>query len=355
MALDRAQLIELAKANAKASLNPAKKFSFAGQDMTSEALNTTFCAELNELGKTPREFENNKNLIFELIETGLTEVVPVKVMQSYGQFADVKTYGNNDKPVFKVNISEASKKRAKQYVTKVGLAGRYETFKLDGYQLEVPTSAYGGAARVEWEELLDGRFTLNDYYQLVLEGLDEAIYREIAKSLKAAVTDISTARPANYHTAANFNEKEFDKLIQTADVYGKSTIYCTYEFATTMIPTGAWTTAAQGWSDEMKNQYWNNGTFTSYKGHTVIILPQSFEDDTNATKVIDPSLCYIIPTGAEKPVKVAFQGTAQVKSFENRDWSTEIQTYQKLGVATYLVNPGICVYENTALTKDNSN
>lgn len=354
MALDRAQLIELARANARASLNPAKKFSFNGEDLTAEALDKTFNYELNELGKTPQDFRNNQNLIFELMEVGLTEVLPVKVLQSYGAFADVKTYGNNDKPIFKVNISEASKKRAKQFVTKVGLAGRYETFKLDGYQLEVPTSAYGGAARVEWEELLDGRLTLNDYYQLVLEGLDEAIYREIAKSLKAAVTDISTARPKNYHTASNFNEKEFDRLLSTADAYGKSTIYCTYEFATTMIPTGAWTTNAGGWSDSMKDQYWNNGSFTQYKGHTVIILPQSFTDDTNATKVIDPSFCYIIPTGAEKPVKVAFQGSAQVKTFENRDWSTELQTYQKVGVATYLVNPGICVYVNTALTTANA-
>jgi hypothetical protein len=103
----------------------------------------------------------------------------------------------------------------------------------------------------------------------------------------------------------------------------------------------------------MKEQIWNNGYFTTYKGHNVIILPQSFEDETNAKKVIDPSIAYIIPTGAEKPVKVAFEGSAQVKSFENRDWSTELNTYQKLGVATYLVNPGICVYENTSLKIDN--
>ena len=140
-----------------------------------------------------------------------------------------------------------------------------------------------------------------------------------------------------------------DRLLATADAYGKSTIYCTFEFAATMLPTGSWSAM----SDNMKEQLWNNGAFTTYKGHTVVILPQSFEDETNTTKVIDPSICYIIPTGAEKPVKVAFEGQAQVKSFENRDWSTEIQTYQKLGVATYLVNPGICVYENSSLKMEN--
>lgn len=342
--LNKEQLIELAKANAKASLNPSATFSFDGQKLSADALSATFTKELNELGKTPQLFRENANLIYTLLEVSLTEVLPVKVMQAYGQFADVQTYAQGTKPVFKVRVSEASKKRAKQFVTKVGLAGRYETFKLDGYSLEVPTSAYGGAARVEWEELLDGRFTMNDYYSLVLEGLDEAVYREIAKSLKAAVANIG---PANKSTQTSFDEGEMDRLLQTADAYGKSTIYCTFEFAATMIPDKDWA------SSEMKNQLWNNGYFTTYKGHNVIILPQSFEDETNAKKVIDPSNAYIIPTGAEKPVKVAFEGSAQVKSFDNRDWSTEINTYQKLGVATYLVNPGICVYTNSSLKMDN--
>lgn len=346
MALDRKSLIELAKANAKASLNPSVAFSYNGEKLSAEALNKTFIQELNELGKTPQDFRENENLIYTLMEVSLTEVLPVKVMQSYGQFADVQTFPQATKPVFRVNISEASKKRAKQFVTKVGLAGRYETFKLDGYTLEVPTSAYGGAARVEWEELLDGRFTMNDYYSLVLEGLDEKVYQEIARSMEAL---IDVVKPANKYKDNTWNETQFDRLLQTADVYGKSTIYCTFEFAATMLPADSWR-----YSEEMKNQAWNNGFFTNYKGHTVVILPQSFEDESNNKKIVNPQFAYIIPTGSEKPVKVAFEGGAQVKSFENRDWSTEIQTYQKLGVATYLVNPGICVYQNESLSKNNN-
>ena len=359
MALTRDQLIELARANAKASLNPSVAYSFGGEKLSAEALNKTFIKELNELGSTPQDFRENKNLIYTLMEVGLTEVLPQKVLQAYGQFADVRTFAQGTKPVYKVRISEASKKRAKQFVTRVGLAGRYEVFKLDGYSLEVPTAAYGGAARIEWEELLDGRMTMNDYYSLVLEGMDEAVYREIAKALEALVNNV----PSLQKTAqGSFNEGEMDKLLQIADSYGgKSTIYCTFEFAATMLPAttvasgGAVTTNWGGWSDAMKDEIWNNGYFATYKGHRVIILPQSFEDNVGnkgyADKVIDPSFAYIIPTGSEKPVKVAFEGAAQVKSFDNRDWSTEIQTYQKLGVATYMINPGICIYQNTALKK----
>ena len=347
MALNRDQLIELARANAKASLNPSVAYSFGGEKLSAEALNKTFIKELNELGKTPQDFRENKNLIYTLIEVSLTEVLPQKVLQAYGQFADVRTFAQGTKPVYKVRISEASKRRAKQFVTRVGLAGRYEVFKLDGQSFEVATSAYGGASRIEWEELLDGRMTMNDYYSIVLEGMDEAVYREIAKALIAMVGNI---KAVNKTTQTAFDEAAMDNLLQIADAYGKSTIYCTFEFAATMLPISSGATNWNAFSDNMKEQLWNNGYFATYKGHQVIILPQSFTTPDNTTKVINAQYAWIIPTGSEKPVKVAFEGGAQVKSFDNRDWSTEIQTYQKLGVAAYLVNPGICVYRNTSLS-----
>ena len=347
MALDRTELMALAKATAKASLNPSVTFAFGDKKLTYEALDKTFREQMNELASTYALFRENKNLIFNLIETGLDEILPVKVMQNYGQFAEVKTYGQGDKPVFRVRISEASKKRAKTFVTRVGLAGRYEVAKLDGYTLEVKTSAYGGATQIGFEEFLDGHIKMSDVYDLVLEGLDETVYREIAKALIAMAND-QHFNANNKVSAASFVESEFDRLLATADAYGQSTIYCTFEFAATMIPTG------NNWSDGMKEEYWNNGYFTRYKRHGVIVLPQSFTDATNATKVIDPRFAWIIPTGAEKPVKIAFEGSSAVREHENDDWSREIETYKKMGVAVFNVNPGICVYKNTTLSKSNA-
>ena len=59
MALDKNSLIELARANARASLNPSMTFSFGDQKLSAEALNTTFIQELNELGNTPQKFREN--------------------------------------------------------------------------------------------------------------------------------------------------------------------------------------------------------------------------------------------------------------------------------------------------------
>ena len=136
-----------------------------------------------------------------------------------------------------------------------------------------------------------------------------------------------------------------DELLSIADSYGsRSTIYCTFEFAATMIPSDA------RMSDAMKNTLWSNGYIGNYKGHQVVVLPQSFEDETNAVKVIDPSYAWIIPTGADKPVKIAFEGGAIADEYTNYDRSREIQVYKKVGVRAIFSN-AICVYQNTSLTR----
>ncbi len=342
MSLERTELIKLAKTVANA--NPTSKiaYSFGKENFSYSELNETLRKELNDIAGTYALYRENKNTLFALIEEVITDVLPRRVLEQYGQFAEIKTYAQGDKAIFKQKISEASRRRAKQFITKVGLAGRYEVFKLDGKSFEVPTTAYGGAAQISFEEFLDGRVDFADLIDIVMEGLDEAIYREIAKALEGAVANL---QDANVHSENVFNEGEMDKLIAVADSYGQSTIYCTFEFAAEMVPSTGWI------SNEMKNQMWENGYLGNYKGHRVIILPQSFEDETNKVKVINPSYAYIIPTGAnEKPVKVAFEGETAVKESENDDWSREIQVYKKIGVAAIITN-NICVYQITSLKK----
>ena len=342
MALNRNDLITLAKTVAKANPSSQVAYSFGEEKFSYSDLNETLRSELKELAGSYALYRENKNTIFSLIEETVNEVLPIKVAEQYGKFAEVQTFAQGDKPVFKVKISAAARRRAKQFITKVGLAGVYEVFKLDGKSYEIATTAFGGAAQISIEEFLDGRVDFADLLDVVMEGLDEAIYVEIEKALIGTIKNLG---PANQAVAAKFDEAVMDKLIAVADSYGKSTIYCTYEFAATMVP-------GEGWiSDAMKDQKWNNGYLANYKGHSVIVLNQSFTDETNAEKVIDPSYAWIIPTGGEKPVKIAFEGATLVDERSNADWSKEIQVYKKLGVGTIITN-NICVYQNTNLKKN---
>jgi hypothetical protein len=342
MALEFKELVKLAKTVANAKPNSATAYSFAGQNFSYNDLNDTLRVELNEMAGTYALYRENKNTIFALIEQTIDDVLPRRVLEQYGSFAEIKTFAQGDKPIFTQKITNASKRRAKQFIGKVGLAGIYEVFKLDRQSYEVTTNAIGGAAAISFEEFLDGRVDFADVLDIVMEGMDECIYVEIEKQLVGAIENVQTA---NKTTQATFDEKEMDRLLGISDSYGgTSTIYCTYEFAAQMVP-------AEGWvSDNMRNERWNNGYIANYKGHRVIVLNQSYEDETNTVKVIDPSYAWIIPTGADKPVKIAFEGTTIVDDYTNYDRSREVQVYRKVGVRA-IFNNDICAYRNTSLTR----
>ena len=342
MALEFNQLVTLARTVAKSDSSAPVAYSFGDKKFSYSEMNETLRSELRELAGTYSLYRENKNTIFALIENTIDDVLPMKVMEQYSQFAEIKTFNQGDKPIFTQKITTASRRRAKQFIGKVGLAGLYEVFKLDGQSYEVTTNAIGGAAQIGFEEFLDGRVDFADVLDVVMEGLDECIYVEIEKQLYGAAQNVQAA---NKISKNSFIETDMDRLISIADSYGKSAIYCTYEFAAQMVPSTGWV------SDEMRNQRWNNGYLANYKGHQVIVLPQSYEDETNKIKVIDPSLAYIIPVGAEKPVKIAFEGGTIVDEYSNYDRSREVHVYKKVGVRAIFSN-AIYVYQNTSLNRD---
>ena len=341
MALNYNDLLTLARTVAKANPSAPTAYSFNGQNFDYASMHETLKNEFAALAPDYRQFQINKNTIYALIEQTIDDVLPARVMEQYSQFAEIKTFRQGEKPIFTQRITQASRRRAKQFIGKVGLAGLYEVFKLDGQSYEVTTNAIGGAAQIGFEEFLDGRVNFAEVLDIVMEGLDECIYVEIEKQLVGAVANVQNANKVSKNV---FDEIAMDRLLAIADSYGKSAIYCTFEFAATMVP-------AQGWvSETMRDQKWNNGYLANYKGHQVIVLPQSFEDETNTTKVIDPQFAWIIPTGADKPVKIAFEGGTIVDDYTNYDRSREMQVYKKVGVRAIFSN-AICVYQNTSLTR----
>ena len=337
-------ILKLAKTVAKANPSAPTAYSFEGQSYSYEDMNEALRVEFNALAPTYRDYKINQNTIFALLEQTIDEILPARVMEQYGMFAEVKTFAQGDKPIFTTKVNRATRDRAKQFIGRVGIAGLYEVFRLEGGKsYEVPTNAHGGAAQIGFEEFLDGNVNFADVLDIVMTGLDDCLYGEIAKQLIGATSSIGAY---NKYTGTSFNESAMDKLLSVADAYGsKATIYCTFEFAATMIPSDVrWA------SDSIKNTLWNNGWLGNYKGHNVVILRQSFEDETNSVKVIDPSYCWIIPGGADKPVKIALEGGTIVDEYVNYDRSREIQVYKKLGVRAIFSNH-ICMYQNTSLKR----
>lgn len=341
--LTQENLLMLAKAVVKANHSPSHSYSWDGQTVSKEALNETLRQELNELAGDFNSYRQNKNQIFALIEQVIDDVLPKKVAEQYSQFAETKFFKQGDKPIFRRNMRNISRSRAKQFITRVGLAGVYEVFKLGRNEevFEIPTSAIGGAAQVAIEEFLDGRVDFNELIEIVYEGMDELIYKEIGAALKGALGQLP---PVNRVAANGFDEAAFDQLLMVSGSYGTPVIYCTQEFAVKLLPNEAWR-----YTEAMKDELWRTGRLANYKGYKVVILQNGFEDASNTRKVLDPGFCFIIPNGADnKPVKIAFEGNTLVDERKNDDWSREIQVYRKVGVVCMMTND-ICAYVDTTL------
>lgn len=341
--LDFVNLVALAKAAISADKTAPVAYSYEGKNFSYDQVNDTLCEELNSLVGSPALYRENKNTFFKLVEETIGEKVPVKVAELYQSLAEVKTFAQGEKPVFKRKNAN-SRIRAKQFITKVGLEGVYEVFKLGGLEsFEVPTTAIGGAAQIGLEELLDGRVDFAELIDIVMEGMEDRIQEETAKAMVSGITQLPAA---NRVESNGFDQAEFDRLLTIADAYGngKATIYCDFMFAANILPKEA------DMSDSMKNELWNKGYFANYKGHSVVILPNSLEDATNTKLAIDPSYCWIIP-GSEKPIRIAFEGGTLTDDRKNADWSTEIQVYKKVGVAAMFTSD-ICVFHDTSLKVD---
>jgi hypothetical protein len=255
-------------------------------------------------------------------------------------FAEVKTYAQGTKARFKL---KKGRNNVKRFITKVGLGGVFERVRLDSDFLDVSTHAYGGAGYVELEQFLDGAMDFAELTDLIIQGIEDQIYKEIQTAL---IGTYSSLPAANKHAANSFVAAEMKRIINTVKAYGgNANIFCTPEFAGTLTPDTNFIGEAD--KSDMREQ----GYIGRYNGANVIVLPQSFEDASNTTKVFNAQYAFVIPTGGsadEKIVKVALEGQTIVKDVENEDSSMEFQAYKKVGTAVLNLNH-FGVYQNTAL------
>ena len=283
--------------------------------------------EIKKLVGTYSLYRRNKYELFDLLAQNAEEVLPRKVLELIGSFAEVAQYGNNDRLVFKV---KRGAQRGRQFVTRATNSGVYETFRLDYDYMEVYSHTIGGAGIIDFERYLDGLEDIAEIYEIILDGMMTEIFREIQQCLAAQWNN--TGRPANNKVSANtFDYQKMAQLVQVVSAYGTPVIYCSSLFAATMLNVVA-TPNGPMVSDKEIDEIRERGYIGKFAGAPVVVIPNSFEDDTNEKLVFDPRFAYVIPAGKEKLVKVALVGQTIIDEWKNTDRSMEIQGYKKIGV-----------------------
>ena len=300
--------------------------------------------EIKKLAGTYRLLEKNGPEVFAILEQDADEIVPRKVMDVIAPFCEIQQYGNNDRIIFKRKLG---RNRGKTYVTRATAAGVYETFRLDRETFEISSYAYGGAGIVDWERYLDGEEDLMDIYDILVEGLIDRVFEDIQGCLLESWN--AAGRPAANRVLANgFDAAKMSSLISTVGAYGDPVIYCHAQFAATMVNV---ITDGMNYkmSDEDIRDFRNQGYIGRFAGAPVVVMPNSFADETNSKLVWNPGFAYVLPAGKEKLIKVALVGQTHMKQVQNEDWSMEIQFYKKMGVALAAEPHYWGIYLNTAI------
>lgn len=315
-----------------------------GVNFSHEDTESALREEIKKIAGSMKNYQQNKWDLFELIQQTADEIIPNRVVEIFGQFADVQQVGQGNKAVFKRKLG---KQRGKSFVTKVSPAGTYEAFRLDAENIEIPTEAVGAAAIVDWERYLDGLDDMSDLVDIILEGIEEAIYKAVYAELVAAYTN--TQMPvANKVAASGFDKAAMDRLVAVVRSYGdNAVIFCTPLFARNL-------------DNEIKGSYLNDvdklevrtqGYVGVYHGSPVVVLPMAVETEANLRWAYDPSYAFVMPAGKEKVVKVVLEGDLQINDWTNKDWSLEMQFYKKYGVGMLYFN-NWAIYKDTSLSQD---
>lgn len=325
-----------------ANLRRGAVLEFQNEKFSQAQINETLRTELNKLADTYNNYKRNQLTIFELLQETIDEVVPKRVYEALDQFVDVYNIKNGEKKYF---TKREGALRGRNFVTRVAHAGVYEVFKLDRSSFEINTEAHGAAVQISIEEFLEGRIDFAELLDIVNEGFERSLYKEIVRQM-IALND-NTILPVNNIVSANgWDPRGFHALLGIARAYAEPTIFCSYMFAADMIPH------MNAITDRQKEEIQSKGYIGQYMGAKVVILPTSFFDATNEPEdlTLPAGLAFIMPTGQDNPVKVVFEGDTVIEEFQNRDFSKEIQMYKKYGAALF-GNPGICIYENTSLAQ----
>ena len=294
-------------------------------------------------------FNRNKEDVFELLEENLQEVLPQNVKSALDMFVEVKNYAQGQRPEFRV---VRGKVRGKQFVTRATESGNYETFRLDRDRFDLYIQAIGGAGYVDFERYLDGLESMTDIYEVIQEGIVDRLFEMVQGCLLNSWN--AAGRPARNKVATNqFNPTAMKKLCNTVAPYGSPIIYCTPEFAAEMVNALVYNANNIKLSDVDMQEVRDRGYIGKFYGTPVVVMPQSWTDETNTKLQFNPAFAYVLPAGKEKIIKMAFEGSPYFREWDDHegDNSFTLQGYVKVGVGLFTTPNYWGIYYNAALSQ----
>ena len=319
-----------------AALEGQASANFAASDVNEAAIS----AILKEAGLSEnvsaRDLRQNEARIFALIEEAVDEILPKKLENLLGAYAEVKTFARDAEVVF--NIEKIGKNRAKLTISKGARGGIYRAAKLDSKYFSVSTSIQTVAVYVTLEELILGTMSLAELYANIVEGFQEIIYKETFNALASGVPAAGYNRidgGANMNTNKEGLAVAIDAVMPYVKQYGVPTIFGSYAAVNGLYNPLASSDGHINNQDSMDIR--NYGFVQLYKGVRVVELPNYLVDNGNDEWFYDPSYVFVIPSGI-KPVKIALKGDLLIRRNEHVVGSEKWDAEKMIGVGLAMAN-----------------
>lgn len=310
--------------------------NFSAEDVNSAAVNA-LAKELN-LPENPtiRDIRACENAAFALIEESVDEILPRKLEQVLGEFAEVRSFPRDAEVIF--NIEKIGKNRAKLTISKGARAGIYRAARLDSKYFSPSTDVFTVGLFVTLEEIILGTMTLGELYNNILEGFEEIVYKEVFNALAsgapvAGYPRIDGGNSANVSTTKAALGGALDKVLPYVKQYGIPSIFGSYAALSDLENPGSSSHPELLDSADRREI----GIIRIYKGVRIVELPNYLVDNGNKNWFYDPKFVFVLPSGA-KPVKVALKGEMYIQKNTQAVGSEKWEASKIFGVGLAMAN-----------------
>jgi len=309
--------------------------NFSAEDVNTAAVN----AIMNELGLTAessgREIRAKEDAAFALIEEAVDEILPAKLQNVLGEYAEVRSFPRDAEVVF--NIDKIGKNRAKLTISKGARGGIYRAARLDSKYFGVSTHVETVAVYVTLEELILGTVSLGELFSNILEGFEEIVYKEIFEALAsgtpvAGYGRIGDSTPRSSVTPSGLGAA-LDAVLPIVKQYGMPTIFGS-AFALSELANDGDAYHPELEDSRDRRQY---GVIRLYKGVRVVELPNYLVDNSNEAWFFDTKYVFVMPSGV-KPVKVALKGDLTIVKNVQATGSEKWEAHKLIGVGVAMAN-----------------
>lgn len=257
-------------------------------------------SEFNEAMKVIASKGASPQAIWELNEILIRQAQQVLApkLDFLGYIADVQTVNHGQKiewrkPRGKIKMKWSARGTTVDY-TRIGFQERF---------LSNPVKIQGGAY-YEYDQLLSGT---SDGFAGVVDALAQDMEDKVtSKAISVLHTAMSSAPTVNRWSGAGVTLANFNAITSVVQRYNrKVTCVCDIDFAKKLAGLVPDTKMSNG----MKDTLFQNGLFGNINGVDIVVFNNPFTDESNTTLKAPKEYAYILPAGADKPVKIGFEGS----------------------------------------------